>query len=81
MGALHGENAGHLGAVPAGGHVHRQQAGGPHEPAGLYEADLHSVVHFGAFASGEVTPCEKRKPNIYKQEKEKCEGEHYYETS
>jgi hypothetical protein len=28
-----------------------------------------------------VTPCEKRKPNIYKQEKEKCEGEHYYETS
>ena len=81
VGTLHGENAGHLGAVPAGGHVHRQQAGGPHEPAGLYEADLHSVVHFGAFASGEVTPCEKRKPNIYKQEKEKCEGEHYYETS
>ena len=80
-GIIHGENAGHLGAVPAGGHVHRQQAGGPHEPAGLYEADLHSVVHFGAFASGEVTPCEKRKPNIYKQEKEKCEGEHYYETS
>lgn len=56
-------------------------SGGPHEPAGLYEADLHSVVHFGAFASGEVIPREKRKPNIHKQEKEKCEGEHYYETS
>ena len=56
-------------------------SGGPHEPAGLYEADLHSVVHFGAIASGEVTLREKCKPNIHKQEKEKCEGEHYYETS
>ena len=54
VGPLHGENALHLGAVPAGGYVHRQQAGGPHEPDGLYEADVHSVVYFGSVASGEV---------------------------
>ena len=54
VGALHREDAGHLHPLLAGGNVHRQQAGGPDEPAGLHEADLCSTVYFGAFASGEV---------------------------
>ena len=56
VGALYCKDAWHLGAVSAGGDVHRQQAGDPYEPAGLYETDLCSTVYFGAFASGEITP-------------------------